>query len=272
MKSPLLPLLNDKLRQLRAQLLASQIEVSRMQASQAPDSHEQPAESQNPETLHTLRVSLRQLHSLLLPLGKHLSGAADLDREVKRSLKLTNQIRDQEVLIQELMHQHHPELAQVYTTRLQGEIERVYRELRLDKICKHLDMLPDYWARKVPAREAKQLSRYISAEWLRTRDKLTRSIRQATPDKHRLRLLIKQLRYNSESYAAILPKKMRTETARLKQVQEVLGTWHDVEVWLEAIKVHPDLAILAPNWQQNFAYWDQAADQALLGLKRAWLR
>lgn|GEM_PF-2342798 len=264
MKSPLIVLLTDKIQLLRVQLETSRVEARRVGIDQTN------AGPQNPEALHTLRVSLRQLHSLLLPLGHHLKGAADLDHEVKKRLKLTNPLRDQEVLIQELIHQNQPALAQVYTTRLQEEVGWVYPQLKLDTICERLATLPEHWARKLSPREAKQLSRLIRTEWVGTRHTLKQSIRQATPDKHRLRLLIKQLRYNSETYTAILPKKVRSETARLKQAQEVLGTWHDVEVWLETIHRHPELAVLESNWQQSLAHWDQAADQALLTLKAAW--
>ena len=187
-------------------------------------SHAHPADPQDPEALHSLRVSLRQLHSLLRP---YLSKAATLDRWVRKSIKLTNPLRDREVLIQELRRLDQTALADVYLTQLQEDIQHVYQALPLEIICAQLNVLPKYWAKKLSTAKSKQLAKHIAKKWRSTRQKLLKAIQQTTPDKHPLRILIKELRYNSESYAVILPKKARTETARLKNLQEILGTGHD---------------------------------------------
>ena len=63
---------------------------------------EQWAQQQNPEALHSLRICLRQLRSLLRPLRSQLGEAMVLDGLVKNSMESTNRIRDYEVLIIEL--------------------------------------------------------------------------------------------------------------------------------------------------------------------------
>jgi CHAD domain-containing protein len=255
MKPPLITLLTDKMHKLHVQL----------QASRA-----QPADAQNPEALHTLRVSLRQLHSLLLPLSPQLSKAAELDLWVKKSMKLTNPIRDREVLILELRRLEQTVLADAYMAKLQEDIQQVYPALPLQIICAQLHVLPEYWAKKLSPAKAKQLAKHIAKNWLSTRRKLLKAMQHKTPDKHRLRILTKELRYNSETYAAILPKKARIETARLKQLQDILGTWHDASVWLEMAPTHPELERLVPIWQQDLANGARASDQRLVLLKHEW--
>lgn len=187
-------------------------------------------------------------------------------------MKLTNPIRDREVLIQELVKQNQTALADAYTLKLQTQLQQVYQAPPLQTMGEQLAVLPDYWAKKLSAEESKHLARHIRKEWHSKRQKLLKSIQQATPDKHRLRVLIKELRYNSESYAAILPKKARADTARLKQLQEILGSWHDTWVWLELAKTIPELEILTPIWQQDLVKQNHATDRALVKLKHEWTR
>ncbi len=252
--SKLVKILTKVLQQLHTEIAASQAQLTAQQ---------------NPEALHHLRVSLRQLRSLLRPLRPHLDEAMRLDRLVKKNMTLTNAIRDLEVLITELKAQDMNDLALVYQKRLSLALLNLGQKLELDSILLWLTVLPGYWRQALTKRTAQDLELHIGLQWRAQSHKLLKLIRQKTPDKHDLRIIIKQLRYNSESYHAIFPKRAKTLTQQLKHLQEVLGTWHDYLIWLIYAESHTELQALIPRWRQQLQHWEHESDQALKKLRRS---
>jgi CHAD domain-containing protein len=243
----LIKLLTESMQQLH-----EQIWVSREQITQ-----------QHPEALHHLRVSLRQLRSVLRPLRNHLDEAKELDQFVKKNMALTNPIRDREVLIIELKQCQMQELAHVYQQELHADCLRVMQQLELDAITQRLIALPRHWQHSLSHHTAQHLEQHIEQHWQKQNHKLLKLIEQKAPDKHHLRVLIKQLRYSSEAYQTILPKRAIKQVEQLKSLQAFLGTWHDYFVWLASAEQHTELASLIPHWQEKMQYWEHQADRAL---------
>lgn len=249
----LIKLLTHSMQQLHAQIWASREQLTQ----------------QDPEALHHLRVSLRQLRSLLHPLRNHLKEAEELDQFVKKNMVLTNPIRDREVLIIELKQCLMQDLAQVYQQELDADRMLVIQQLELDAITQRLIALPRHWQHSLSKHTVHDLEKHIDQQWRKQNKKLHKLIEQKIPDKHHLRVLIKQLRYSSETYKTILTKRAKQEQSQLKSLQELLGTWHDYFVWLTYAKQHKELASLISPWQEKLEYWEQQSDQALESLKLA---
>jgi CHAD domain-containing protein len=185
---------------------------------------------------------------------------------------LTNTIRDREVLIIELKQCQMQELAQVYQQELHTDCLRVMQQLELDAITQRLIALPRHWQHSLSHRTAQHLEQHIEQQWQKQNQKLLKLIQQKIPDKHHLRVLIKQLRYSSETYQTILPKRAIKQVEQLKPIQALLGTWHDYFVWLASAEQHTALVSLIPHWQKKLQYWEQVSNQALDQLKRELLR
>lgn len=69
-------------------------------------------------------------------------------------------------------------------------------------------------------------------------------------DRHRLRLLIKRVRYAIEAYPE-LDRLPAAAMARLKAAQSALGDWHDCWQWLARVEHEPDLLPCVAVWQQT---------------------
>ena len=88
-------------------------------------------------------------------------------------------------------------------------------------------------------------------------------------DRHRLRLLIKRVRYAAEAYPELdkLPVKA---VLRLKQAQGALGDWHDCWQWLLQAEHQADLQPCVTIWRRTMAQAegeaDRGAGQTLRGL------
>ena len=253
MMPKLVKLLTQALQRLQTQLLMS---------------HEQLTLQQNDEALHHLRVNLRQLRSLLHPLRADLDEAMCLDELVKKTMTSTNSIRDREVLILELRHQQMFDLAQGYQHNLQTAYLHVAQQPELEAIHQRLISFPQYLQFSMSASTSQRLEKRICQQWKQRSRKLFKLIQQKQQDKHRLRILIKQLRYNSETYQAILPKHSRAQIQKLTLLQEVLGTWHDYFVFLTCAQQQPELNVLIPIWQEQLQHWEHESVHAMKKLKR----
>lgn len=253
MMSKLVKLLTEAAQRLQTQLLAS---------------HEQLTLQQNNEALHHLRISLRQLRSLLRPLRSYFDEAMVLDGLVKKAMEATNRIRDHEVLICELRKHQMLDLAQNYQQDLQTAYLLVAKQPELETINQRLIHLPQYLHDSISAGVAQQIEEHICQQWQHQSQKLFKLIQQKQHDKHHLRILIKQLRYNSETYQVILPKCASAQTQQLKSLQELLGTWHDYIVFIAYAQQQTELQVLIPIWQQQLHHWEHESDQALKQLKR----
>lgn len=200
------------------------------------------------EALHELRVILRRLRMLLRPLGR--SGPAEVLLAAATALfSQTDALRDDEVLLAELLC-HGEEMA-VQARR--GAQQALRRELAASA---ELAELLAAWPRAgavplVPTsarrRHRHRLKRQLRAGTRKARRAACRLLRQEDPDLHAVRLAIKRLRYRLLARKRTPPHLL----ALLERAQEVLGEWHDHEVWLLRAQKEADLAGCTERWRHE---------------------
>ncbi len=220
----------------------------------------------HPEALHELRVNLRQLRSLLRPLH-HFPEISTFDVILKRMIDQSNSVRDTEVLVAELKHKQETELYNAYQQQLLELYEAFVQQNELELIIQRLITLPWSWQHPSAPLPSIKLKKHIVSYHKKMQKKLKDCLKnKEQSNKHRLRLLIKRLRYTQESYGQFLTVKPKTQ-AQLKTSQDVLGDWHDRWVWLEKGKTETAFQCLVPVWQQEMADFDKAANKQLAKLQ-----
>ncbi|OKB65302.1 metal-chelation protein CHAD [Serratia marcescens] len=201
--------------------------------------------AQDAEALHDLRVSLRRIRSLLRPL-RGCPGATRLDRAAAELGKLTTPLRDLEVLIAELARHRLFWQANVRQSNLQARC----RQLLANPQLADFPSLLHAWPRRFRRTARRPAKHRLSRRLQRQQQQLRRALADTGYDRHRLRLLVKRLRYAAEAYPQRLPLSPGA-TASLKAAQSALGDWHDREVWCQQAEHQPDLWPLLPLWQSE---------------------
>jgi CHAD domain-containing protein len=108
---------------------------------------------------------------------------------------------------------------------------------------------------------ARAIDKRLHKQWRQLRA----ALKDPDHDRHRLRLLIKRVRYAAEAYPEFsrLPE---VAEKRLKAAQGALGDWHDHYQWLEQAKRESDLRDCVPGWQLGLHRAEQQADAVLVKL------
>ncbi|WP_226455384.1 CHAD domain-containing protein [Pseudomonas sp. AF03-9] len=213
------------------------------------------------EALHDLRTTVRRLRSLLRPL-RGLPGVEQLEAAASAVGQLTTPLRDREVLAAYL-HQHGHHLAADRRLRLQPE---AYRQVAQGQELAHLLLILDAFPRFIRASEHQKLlkglrtriEKRLAKQW----QALGAALKDPEHDRHRLRLLIKRVRYAAEAYPELdkLPAKA---LPRLKGAQAALGDWHDCWQWLAQAQQQADLQPCVAVWQRTMAKAQGQADRVL---------
>ncbi|MGB8663237.1 MAG: CHAD domain-containing protein [Serratia inhibens] len=214
------------------------------------------------EALHDVRINLRRIRSLLRPL-RGITGVAQLDNAAASLGKLTTPIRDLEVLIAELARHQLEWQTNVRKTELQSRNLALASHPLLFRFPKLLHGWPKSF-RRAKRRHAK---RRVAHRLSRQVKQLRLALADTHYDRHRLRLLIKRVRYAADAYpqfALITPE----ATASLKAAQSALGDWHDRFVWCRQAENQQDLWPLLPQWQAAQETALERAETALLVLSR----
>lgn len=218
------------------------------------------------EALHDLRIAVRRLRSLLRPLRKDELCAA-LEQAAAALGQASGAVRDLEVLAEELTRRGHHEAAQ----RRLAERAQGYRQLLagvpLQRLLIRLDDWPQDQREAERAGQWRASGRQVERSLARQARKLAAALRTPEHDRHRLRLLIKRLRYCAEAWPA------RCELSHaalldLQQAQSDLGTWHDHLQWLARAQSEVDLAGCAAAWQHGLDSAEQRAEESLQALHR----
>jgi CHAD domain-containing protein len=104
----------------------------------------------------------------------------------------------------------------------------------------------------------KRIEKRLGKQW----KKLDTALHDPAHDRHRLRLLIKRVRYGIDAYPELdrLPK---AAMPRLKAAQGALGDWHDCMQWLALAEREADLKPFVASWQTAMAKAEQRADRVL---------
>ncbi|AYU92654.1 MULTISPECIES: CHAD domain-containing protein [Serratia] len=230
--------------------LESALNEALQRLQQAPDS----------EALHDLRVSLRRIRSLLRPLHG-CPGATRLDRAAAQLGRLTTPLRDLEVLIAELAHHHLDWQTNVRQSDFQARCRQLLANPQLIRFPSLLHAWPHRFRRTAQRAAKHRANRRLQ----RQQRQLRRALADTGYDRHRLRLLVKRLRYAAEAYPQRLPLSPAA-IASLKAAQNALGDWHDREVWCLQAEHQADLWPLLPQWQAELRLTLARADASLAAL------
>ncbi|WLD68429.1 MULTISPECIES: CHAD domain-containing protein [Pseudomonas] len=213
------------------------------------------------EALHDLRTTVRRLRSLLRPL-RGLPGVEHLELAASTVGQLTTPLRDREVLAAYL-HQHGHHDAADRRLRLQPD---AYRQVAQGPELAHLLQILDAFPRFIRASQHQKLlkglrlriEKRLAKQW----QKLDEALKDPSHDRHRLRLLIKRVRYAAEAYPELdkLPAKA---LSRLKDAQGALGDWHDCWQWLAQAEHQADLQPCVAVWHRTMVKAEGQADRVL---------
>lgn len=213
------------------------------------------------EALHDLRTSVRRLRSLLRPL-RGLPGVDQLEAAAKAVGQLTTPFRDKEVLAAHLITHHFPAAGAKRLAELEGVFVAVAASAELGRLLAVLDAFPQFLRaaqrQKLLRGLRKRVLKRLAKQWR----KLLKALRDPAHDRHRLRLLIKRVRYAGEAYPQLDRTPVKTIRC-LKKAQSELGNWHDHFQWLLQAQQQADLAPCVAGWQAAMAQAEQASDQVL---------
>ena len=215
----------------------------------------------DPEALHDLRTTVRRLRSLLRPL-RGLPGVEQLEAAASAVGELTTPWRDREVLAAYLLEHDQPEAAQ----RRLAQMAEAYPALAASAELASLLMILDAFPRFLRASERqgllkdldKRIEKRLGKQW----QKLDEALHDPAHDRHRLRLLIKRVRYGIEAYPE-LDRLPESALERLKSGQGALGDWHDCWQWLARAELEPDLQPCVATWQATMIKAEAKADRVL---------
>jgi len=219
------------------------------------------------EALHDLRIGVRRLRSLLRPLAG-LPGVEQLEAAAKALGTLTTPLRDREVLAGELLRRG---LAAAGQRRLQGRtatFASVAASPQLGRVLSILDAFPLFL--RAAGREglAKALGKRVDKRLVKQWRKLHEALQDPAHDRHRLRLLIKRVRYGDQAYPQLDHAGKRLQ-GLLKKAQGDLGVWHDHLQWLLQAQAQADLAPCKVDWEQELHDAERTADGTLDALLAA---
>jgi CHAD domain-containing protein len=213
------------------------------------------------EALHDLRIALRQLRSLLRPLQR-LPACAALQQRAAALGRLSGPLRDLEVLQAYLQSLGLAQAVQARQASLQQGYAALLGSEALRALLLELDDWPARWREAAAAGELRGLGKRIERRLDKQRRRLLEALLDPAHDRHRLRLLIKRVRYSAEAYPQLAGLQGDSQ-GRLKQAQSALGDWHDHWQWLLRAEQEPDLQVCVAQWQQAMQAAERRADQAL---------
>lgn len=215
----------------------------------------------DPEALHDLRTTVRRLRSLLRPL-RGLPGVEQLESAASAVGELTTPWRDREVLAAYLLKHDQPQAAE----RRMVQMAEAYPALAASHEVASLMMILDAFPRFLRASQHqgllkgldKRIEKRLGKQW----QKLDEALHDPAHDRHRLRLLIKRVRYGIEAYPE-LDRLPAAAYKRLKSAQGALGDWHDCWQWLAKAELEADLQPCVATWQAGLINAELKADQVL---------
>lgn len=221
----------------------------------------------DPEALHDLRTTVRRLRSLLRPL-RGLPGVEQLETAAADVGTLTTPLRDREVLAAYLLSHGQTAAAEQRMRQMAQAYPAVASSAQLTKLLMVLDAFPRFLRASQRQGLLKRLRARIEKRLAKQWHSLDKTLHDPAHDRHRLRLLIKRVRYAIEAYPELdrLPK---TAMPRLKAAQAALGDWHDCWQWLARAEHESDLLPCVTVWQQTMSKAEARADQVLDKLSTA---
>ncbi|PRA58930.1 MULTISPECIES: CHAD domain-containing protein [Pseudomonas] len=221
----------------------------------------------DPEALHDLRTTVRRLRSLLRPL-RGLPGVEQLEAASASVGELTTPLRDREVLAAYLLEQGHMQAAERRIRQMATAFPEVADSAQLSQLLMVLDVFPRFLRASQRQGLLKGLRWRIEKRLAKQWKTLDRTLHDPAHDRHRLRLLIKRVRYAIEAYPE-LDRLPAAAMPRLKAAQSALGDWHDCWQWLARVEHESDLVPCVAVWQQTMLEAQERADRVLDKLSAA---
>lgn len=222
------------------------------------------------EALHDLRTTLRRLRSLLRPL-RGLPGVEQLEEAAGALGTLTTPLRDREVLAAQLVGRGHVQAGERRQEGRARTFAGVASSAQLTRVLAILDAFPLFL--RAADREGlmqgmrRRLDKRLEKQWR----KLAKALDDPAHDRHRLRLLIKRVRYGDEAYPQLEHAGKKLQRL-LKKAQGDLGDWHDRVQWLLQVREHSDLAGCKVAWEHELHAAEGRSDLTLEALQKALAR
>ena len=214
------------------------------------------------EALHDLRVTVRKLRSLLRPL-RGLPGVASLEELAGAFGRLSGPLRDREVLAGELQRRGLHELAGQQRARLAAGYAALLDDPGLPRLQQALGLWPGLLREAGREGLLRRWPRRLQRRLLGQRARLLEALADPAHDRHRLRILVKRLRYAAEAWP-----QLQVPGASLRLAQEALGDWHDRWQWCQQAGQEAGLQPCLAQWQVELERCAVEADAALRQLQR----
>ena len=209
------------------------------------------------ERLHQFRVNLRKIRAILKLFSFALEEkfAISLQKRLSKIMKSSNEARDIDVYLQKL-----PTYKKALPKELSGSLDNLERYL-LEKKLKARETLKGSLESKLYKKTIKELKEFTQKSnigfkkdfkrptivmakdilprkyktFIKKGEKLTQS--SSSKKYHKLRIRAKELRYGLEFFALILePKSYKKLEIKLKNIQNILGDYHDLSIEQEKLK------------------------------------
>jgi len=195
------------------------------------------AASGDPEHLHQLRVGVRRLRSTLRAYRALLRrrDAARVDRRLRQALRAFGEARDWDVFETTLG-------GGTLGVAARGRGDAARRKARAAARSVRLRFLPDEalaWARGRPWRARSDAGQPMQAFARESLERAHARVVEAAgridwrdaQRRHRVRILVKRLRYGGECFAAAWPEPaMAPFLKKLRRLQRILGELNDIDV------------------------------------------
>lgn len=218
------------------------------------------------EALHDLRIALQRLRSLLRPL-QQVADLPPLYAAVAALSSLSAPIRDLEVLAQELEKRGCVELAATRRALLPAHYAALLDSVELERVQALLDIWPAELRQAQRNRELRHLPEHVGQRLHKQLQHLLVALATPGYERHRLRLLIKRVRYAREAYPQLAGLD-RYDIRLLRRAQSALGDWHDHLQWCTRAEQEPDLAPLREIWRARTGQALAGAEHALCQLAK----
>jgi CHAD domain-containing protein len=164
-------------------------------------------------------------------------------------------VRDLEVLAMELARKGATGQARTRQTGVSSGYGEIVQSVELAQLFVELDDFPANIRAAGRSGALRRLKKRISRKLQKQLRRLQAALADPEHDRHKLRILIKRLRYAHRAYPKLSPISKKTAKA-LKHAQSDLGDWHDQHLWAQKPGLESDLQLLQDDWQK-------AADAAL---------
>lgn len=202
--------------------------------------------STDDEALHDLRIAVRRIRSLLIPV-RRLEGVERLKLAATKVGRVTTPVRDLEVMAGELDSKEFHAAAQARRDRLSEQYQAIARSPILKSLFTALDDWPASLRKTSAGHDDKALRRAVTKALTKLLDKLHLAVDDEHHDRHELRILVKRARYLTEAFQDLSPLSPKAAKS-LKKVQGALGSWHDHHQWCLRVNEEPDLQPLEALW------------------------